>query len=185
MTRASAHLQGPRRAAAAVTGAIYRVWLAYGPRPAGIRRRRLLELLKPQPGEQLLEIGPGAGYYSVPVARRIQPHGRLVLVDVDQAMLAATMRRLRRRGLARFSEAHWADAASLPSRRSGQSLAMGSAALELVAASVARQPLAVAVLIDQHHRPEVRLHLVQAARPHHLTHAGQSQARIGPRSDRP
>jgi ubiquinone/menaquinone biosynthesis C-methylase UbiE len=73
-------------------------------------------VLKPQPGEQLLEIGPGAGYYSVPVARRIQPHGRLVLVDVDQAMLGATMRRSRRRGLARFSEAHWADAASLPFR---------------------------------------------------------------------
>jgi ubiquinone/menaquinone biosynthesis C-methylase UbiE len=71
-------------------------------------------VLDPQPGEQVLEIGPGAGYYSLPVARRIQPGGRLVLVDVDQAMLEATMRRLRRSTLASLAEAHRADAASLP-----------------------------------------------------------------------
>jgi hypothetical protein len=45
-----------------VIGGAYRLWLAYGPRPWGIQRQRLLEILNPQPGEQVLEIGPGAGY---------------------------------------------------------------------------------------------------------------------------
>jgi ubiquinone/menaquinone biosynthesis C-methylase UbiE len=97
-----------------VIGALYRLWLAYGPRPPGIRGGRLLDVLKPQPGEQMLEVGPGAGYYSLPVARRVQPNGRLVLVDVDQAMLEATTRRLRARDVSSLSEARRTDAASLP-----------------------------------------------------------------------
>jgi ubiquinone/menaquinone biosynthesis C-methylase UbiE len=95
-------------------GSIYRLWLAHGPRPAGIRRERLLDVLRPQAGEQLLEVGPGAGYYSLPVARSLQPDGRLTLVDIDQAMLDATMHRLRTRGLAAVSQALRSDGASLP-----------------------------------------------------------------------
>jgi ubiquinone/menaquinone biosynthesis C-methylase UbiE len=95
-------------------GSIYRLWLARGPRPAGIRRERLLDVLRPQAGEQLLEVGPGAGYYSLPVARSLQPDGRLTLVDIDQAMLDATMHRLRTRGLAAVSQALRSDGASLP-----------------------------------------------------------------------
>jgi hypothetical protein len=42
------------------------------------------------------------------------------------------------------------------------------ACVELASAAVARQPLGVAVLVDQHHRPELRRQLVQASRPDHL-----------------
>ena len=93
---------------------LFRLWLAYGPRPTGIGRGRLLEVLRPQPGEQLLELGPGAGYYSLPVAQSLQPNGHLALVDVDQRMLDATTRRLRARGLGSLIEARRSDGASLP-----------------------------------------------------------------------
>ncbi len=32
---------------------------------------RLLELLAPKPGETILELGPGTGYYTLPVARQL------------------------------------------------------------------------------------------------------------------
>ncbi len=40
----------------------------------------------------------------------------------------------------------------------------GVRAVELAAAPVERQPLGMAVLIDQHHRPELRRQLVQSTR---------------------
>ena len=52
---------------------LYRLWLAYGPRPAVIRRSRLLDALGPAPDERILEVGPGAGYYAIPVAQRLGP----------------------------------------------------------------------------------------------------------------
>jgi hypothetical protein len=44
-----------------------------------ITRDRLRELLEPRPGERLLEVGPGTGYYSLPVAG---PGGSLDVLDV-------------------------------------------------------------------------------------------------------
>ena len=59
------------------------------------------------PGSRVLEIGCGTGYYSVEAARRIQPDGRLICLDVQEEMLAATRRRLVRAGIrnVRFVEA--------------------------------------------------------------------------------
>lgn len=63
-----------------------------------IGRERLLEILEPRPGEQLLEIGPGLGYYALPVAEALG-EGTLDLVDVQQAMLNHTLEQARQRGL--------------------------------------------------------------------------------------
>jgi ubiquinone/menaquinone biosynthesis C-methylase UbiE len=95
-------------------GSLYRFWLAHGPRPAGIRRAELLDMLRPEAGERLLEVGPGAGYYSLPVARSLEPGGRLALVDVDQAMLEATVRRLLSGGVGGVIQARRSDGSSLP-----------------------------------------------------------------------
>jgi ubiquinone/menaquinone biosynthesis C-methylase UbiE len=57
-----------------------------------ITRRRLLEILEPAPGEEILEVGPGTGYYSLDVAKRLDG-GRLTLLDVQQEMLDHVMRR--------------------------------------------------------------------------------------------
>jgi ubiquinone/menaquinone biosynthesis C-methylase UbiE len=47
----------------------------------------------------MLEVGPGLGYYSVPVAQALGPHGRLDLLDTQQQMLDHTLRRTARHGL--------------------------------------------------------------------------------------
>jgi ubiquinone/menaquinone biosynthesis C-methylase UbiE len=64
------------------------------PRPL-LSRDRLRALLAPAPGERLLEIGPGTGYYTLDVAQSIPPDGALDILDVQQEMLDATMRRAR------------------------------------------------------------------------------------------
>lgn len=89
-----------------------RFWIE-APHPF-ITRGRLLDVLDPRPGERLLEIGPGTGYYSLPVAERIAPDGgRLYLVDVQGEMLEHTMRRAGERGVENLSPAQ-ADARWLP-----------------------------------------------------------------------
>ena len=57
-----------------------------------ITRERLREALAPQPGERVLEVGPGTGYYSLPVAEWLAPDGQLDIFDLQQAMLDHTMR---------------------------------------------------------------------------------------------
>lgn len=60
---------------------------------------RLRAVLAPRPGERLLEIGPGTGYYSLPVAEWLTPGGRLDIFDIQREMLDHTMRRADERGL--------------------------------------------------------------------------------------
>jgi ubiquinone/menaquinone biosynthesis C-methylase UbiE len=74
-----------------------RFWVQ-APHPL-ITRARLLEALAPRPGDAVLEIGPGTGYYTLPVARHVGSTGRLHVFDVQQQMLDHTMRRVRADGL--------------------------------------------------------------------------------------
>jgi hypothetical protein len=55
------------------------------PRPF-ITRPRLREILAPKPGEQVLEVGVGKGYYSLHVARWLEPGGVLDVLDIQQEM---------------------------------------------------------------------------------------------------
>jgi ubiquinone/menaquinone biosynthesis C-methylase UbiE len=64
-----------------------------------ITRARLRDVLQPQPGERVLEVGPGTGYYSLEVARWISPGGTLDVLDIQQEMLDLTVRRARERGI--------------------------------------------------------------------------------------
>jgi protein-L-isoaspartate O-methyltransferase len=74
-----------------------RFWVE-APHPL-ITRARLRELLKPEPGERVLEVGPGTGYYTLDVAEWLSPGGRLDIFDLQQEMLDHTMRRAGERGL--------------------------------------------------------------------------------------
>jgi ubiquinone/menaquinone biosynthesis C-methylase UbiE len=56
-----------------------------------LTRERLCQILAPQSGERILEIGPGTGLFSVPVAQRLAPGGTLDVFDVQQAMLDHTL----------------------------------------------------------------------------------------------
>ena len=62
------------------------------PRPF-LTRSRLREILSPEPGERVLEVGPGTGYYSLHAARWLEPDGTLEVLDIQQEMLDHTMRR--------------------------------------------------------------------------------------------
>jgi ubiquinone/menaquinone biosynthesis C-methylase UbiE len=78
-----------------------------------ITRARLREALEPHSGQRLLEVGPGTGYYSLPVAEWLAPAGRLEVLDVQQEMLDHTMRAAAERGLDNIAATR-GDAQDLP-----------------------------------------------------------------------
>src|SRR4051794_36204503 len=78
-----------------------------------ITRERLRDILAPQGGERLLEVGPGTGYYTLPVAEWLTPAGGLDIVDVQQEMLDHTTRRAREAGIEHVRPV-LADATELP-----------------------------------------------------------------------
>jgi ubiquinone/menaquinone biosynthesis C-methylase UbiE len=63
--------------------------------------RQLADILRLPVNATVLEIGPGPGYFSVEVARRI-PNGQLVLLDIQPEMLIKSRRKLERAGLTNF-----------------------------------------------------------------------------------
>src|SRR5690348_13402835 len=77
-----------------------------------ITRARLLEALEPQPGERLLEIGPGTGYYTFELAGSVDG-GRVEIFDLQQEMLDHVMRAASDRGVANVAPTR-GDAQALP-----------------------------------------------------------------------
>src|SRR4051794_36618026 len=63
-----------------------------------LARERLLEVLAPRPGERVLEIGPGMGYYTLDVAAALDG-GTLDIFDVAQEFLDDVIRRASDRGI--------------------------------------------------------------------------------------
>jgi ubiquinone/menaquinone biosynthesis C-methylase UbiE len=78
-----------------------------------ITRDRLREVLRPQPGERLLELGVGTGYYSCELGEWIAPDGTLELFDLQQKFLDHTMRAAANRGLTNLAPTQ-GDATQLP-----------------------------------------------------------------------
>lgn len=77
--------------------------------------RCLIDLLSPRSGERILEVGPGIGIHSVPVASSLAPGGILDVLDVQQEMLDYVLRRAMRAGVTNISPGR-GDANSLPYR---------------------------------------------------------------------
>ena len=88
-----------------------RFWVE-APHPL-ITRARLREILEPKPGERVLEVGPGTGYYTLDAAEWVKPDGEVEVLDLQQEMLDHTMRRAGERGLANVSPTR-SDATSMP-----------------------------------------------------------------------
>ncbi len=88
-----------------------RFWVE-APHPV-IGRDRLRGVLRPEPGERLLEIGVGTGYYSLDLAGWAGPEGRLELFDLQQKFLDHVMRAAAERGLANLAPTQ-GDATALP-----------------------------------------------------------------------
>jgi SAM-dependent methyltransferase len=113
-------------AVAVVAGAVTRWWSVTHPGPMPHRLRwtlfvprgghapdRLTRVLEPRSGERVLEIGPGVGIHSLPVASALEPGGVLDVVDVQQAMLDDVVRRARAAGVTNIAP-HRGDARTLP-----------------------------------------------------------------------
>jgi SAM-dependent methyltransferase len=75
-----------------------RFWVE-APHPL-ITRDRLREILDPRPGERVLEVGPGTGYYTLDLAGWLDPGGSVAIFDIQQKMLDHTMERAHERGIA-------------------------------------------------------------------------------------
>ncbi len=78
-----------------------------------LTRPRLLAELQPSSGEHVLEIGPGTGLFSLPVARALGEAGRLEIFDIQHEMLDHTMRAAERCAIHNLS-ATQGDARRLP-----------------------------------------------------------------------
>jgi len=117
-----------RRAAAVAAGAVVAAGLWWRRHPSAcpynqrfwvqaphplITRARLREALAPAPGERVLEVGPGTGYYALEMAAWLAPGGRLDVLDLQQQMLDHTLRRAAARGLSNLV-ATQGDARALP-----------------------------------------------------------------------
>ncbi len=63
-----------------------------------ISPQRFADRLPLGPTSRVLEVGPGSGYFSVEVARRV-PRGHLELLDIQPEMLAKARRHLKAAGL--------------------------------------------------------------------------------------
>ena len=75
--------------------------------PAGILAPHVRE------GMTVLEPGPGMGFFTLELARRVGPKGRVVAIDVQPRMLAGLRRRAARAGLASRIETRQARSDSL------------------------------------------------------------------------
>jgi ubiquinone/menaquinone biosynthesis C-methylase UbiE len=78
-----------------------------------ITRERLRQVLDPRPGERILEIGPGTGYYTLEMAEWVGPEGAVEIFDIQQEFLDHTMRRAQERGLSNVVPTQ-GDATDLP-----------------------------------------------------------------------
>ena len=88
-----------------------RFWVE-APHPV-ITRDRLREVLRPQPGERVLEIGPGVGYYTLDLAEWVGPEGTIEIFDLQQEFLDHTMQRAAERSLTNLVPTQ-GDATALP-----------------------------------------------------------------------
>lgn len=88
-----------------------RFWVE-APHPI-ITRDRLRSVLRPQPGERILEIGPGVGYYTLDIAEWVGEEGTVEIFDLQQEFLDHTAKRAADRGLANVVPTQ-GDATALP-----------------------------------------------------------------------
>lgn len=115
-------------------------FLVQPPHPL-ITRQRLHEVLLPEPGERMLEVGAGTGYYSLPVAAWLTPAGQLDIIDLQPEMLDHTMRRAANAGVTNIVATH-GDARRLPDPNA----TFDAAYLTLVLGEVPDQDAALAEL---------------------------------------
>ena len=89
------------------------------------------EMLAPQPGETVLEIGFGTGHCLVEFARRVSPGGKVHGVDLSDEMVRIAGELVKKEGFASIVQLSNQDAASLPFEDGSVDAVFMSFALEL------------------------------------------------------
>jgi ubiquinone/menaquinone biosynthesis C-methylase UbiE len=87
-------------------------WLVHNP----LRRRYMrpvLDRVGIQPGECVLELGPGPGAFTLDAAQRAGPEGQIIAVDIQPEMITQLEKRVREANLTNV-ETHVASAYELP-----------------------------------------------------------------------
>ncbi|NIN10709.1 MAG: methyltransferase domain-containing protein [Gemmatimonadales bacterium] len=69
-------------------------------RPLIHPQRSTLEKFGFKPGDTVLELGPGIGYFAVEASRMVGPEGRLLCLDIQRGMISGLLKRLDEHGAA-------------------------------------------------------------------------------------
>jgi len=64
-------------------------------------------------GDTVLDVGPGMGYFSIPLARMVGDNGKVIAADVQAPMLVALRKRARKQGLEERIISHLCEADSI------------------------------------------------------------------------
>lgn len=102
---------------------------AYRARDVLRRRELVYDVLEPQPGERILDVGCGPGFYVAELLDRVGPEGTVTGVDRSEAMLAVASSRTRAHGNVTF---HEAEATALPVKDGEFDAALSVQVLEYV-----------------------------------------------------
>jgi ubiquinone/menaquinone biosynthesis C-methylase UbiE len=89
----------PRRQPAEVMGMGGAPWLVRPERESEEHPDALVAALDLRPGQVVADIGAGVGYFSLRLARRVGPRGRVLAVDIQQPMLDLLIESRDRAGL--------------------------------------------------------------------------------------
>jgi ubiquinone/menaquinone biosynthesis C-methylase UbiE len=137
-----------------------------------ITRKRLIEALEPRPGERLLEIGPGTGYYTFDLASHVDA-GTVEIFDIQQEMLDHVMRAAASRGVANVHPTR-GDAQALPY----ESDTFDGAVLVTVLGEIPDQDAALAE-IARVLKPGGRLVVGELFGDPHMVTSGKLRERVG------
>ncbi|HXG18994.1 MAG TPA: methyltransferase domain-containing protein [Methylomirabilota bacterium] len=74
-------------------------WLERPDRDLTQQPEKVLDTLNIQPGSTVADIGAGTGYFSVRLAKRVGPQGRVLATDIQPQMLALLKDNMRAEGL--------------------------------------------------------------------------------------
>jgi len=64
-------------------------------------------------GDMAIDIGPGMGYFTIPLAELVGPSGRITAIDIQQKMLSALMARAQKKGVSDRIKTHLANPDSI------------------------------------------------------------------------
>jgi ubiquinone/menaquinone biosynthesis C-methylase UbiE len=65
------------------------------------------------PADQVIDIGPGMGYFTISLARLVGPEGHVIAIDVQEKMLSALRSRAKKKKVSERIETHVASQKSL------------------------------------------------------------------------